>query len=184
MPLLDIDAASIPVADIPAALAALAALQTALAARLLTTGRACDSPSATSEPERLLTVSDVARILGFARGYVYELVRAGHINAIRAGKYVRIRPSAIEQFLARQATGLDTPIYKMHSGAHEGRRNKALPQGVRTQADTARKATGSERDNPVPLGARRGADTLRNGTIAQAMDPASSKPEKGGLTDG
>jgi excisionase family DNA binding protein len=176
---------AIPLAEIPALLAQLAALQVALAARLLTTSPASDSPPTTSKPEILLTVPEVATRLGFAIGYTYELARSGQINAVRTGKYVRIRAASLEQFLTRQSTGgVDYSLYKVHSGTHEGRRNKALPQGVGAQTDRARKATGSERDNPVPLGARRGDNPLRNGAITQAMDPASSKPKKGGLTDG
>jgi excisionase family DNA binding protein len=51
-------------------------------------------------PEHLLTVSEVGEILGFARGYTYELVRRGDIRAVHRGRYWRVTPAAIEEFIA------------------------------------------------------------------------------------
>jgi len=52
-----------------------------------------------AEPERLLTVPEVAELLGFARGYVYELLRRGDIRALHHGKHWRGRPAAVAEFI-------------------------------------------------------------------------------------
>jgi excisionase family DNA binding protein len=48
--------------------------------------------------ERLLTVPATAERLGFAKSYVYEIIRRGELRAVRRGKYVRVRQSAIEEW--------------------------------------------------------------------------------------
>lgn len=60
---------------------------------------------ATTQPlpaseEPLLNVEAAAARMGFARSYVYELVRRGKLRAIRHGKYVRIRAAAIDEWIA------------------------------------------------------------------------------------
>lgn len=51
------------------------------------------------ERERLLTVPEVSELLGFARGYTYELLRRGEIRALHHGKYWRVRQSALAEFI-------------------------------------------------------------------------------------
>jgi len=51
--------------------------------------------------ERLLTVDQVAAILGFASSYVYELLRRGEIRGMHHGKYWRIRRSEVQEFIAK-----------------------------------------------------------------------------------
>jgi excisionase family DNA binding protein len=53
------------------------------------------------EDERLLTVDQVAEILGFASSYVYELLRRGEIRALHHGRYWRVRPAEVEKFIAQ-----------------------------------------------------------------------------------
>lgn len=48
----------------------------------------------------MLNVEAAAARMGFARSYVYELVRRGKLRAIRHGKYVRIRAAAIDEWIA------------------------------------------------------------------------------------
>ncbi len=52
-----------------------------------------------TERERLLTVPEVAKLLGFARGYTYELLRRGEIRALRHGKHWRVSPAAVTEFI-------------------------------------------------------------------------------------
>ena len=48
------------------------------------------------EPERPpFTVPQAAAALNFAPSYVYELVRRGVLIAVRRGRHIRIRPTAI-----------------------------------------------------------------------------------------
>ena len=65
-------------------------LQTALIARAV-------SRETSPEPDRLLAVAKVAEILEFTEQYVYELIRRGHLPAVRSGKYVRVSASAVDR---------------------------------------------------------------------------------------
>lgn len=62
-------------------------------------------PPAAERPEqhddRLLTVEDAAKRMGFAKSYVYEIIRRGELRAVRRGKYVRVRESAIAEWIAQ-----------------------------------------------------------------------------------
>ena len=53
------------------------------------------APASTSNDDRLLNAAEAATQMGFARGYVYELIRRHELRAVRRGKYVRIPQSAI-----------------------------------------------------------------------------------------
>src|SRR5437867_10666165 len=84
-------------------------LQTALIARAV-------SREASPEPDRLLAIPKVAEILEFTEQYVYELIRRGHLPAVRSGKYVRVSASAVESFMKNgPANPLDTGLYQRYS---------------------------------------------------------------------
>jgi excisionase family DNA binding protein len=51
--------------------------------------------------ERLLTISDVARILGVSRGSVYALIRSGELVPIRVGERARFQTADVRQYLER-----------------------------------------------------------------------------------
>jgi excisionase family DNA binding protein len=55
-----------------------------------------------SEPERLLTPDDLARLLGTSRTLVIRQSREGKIPAIKIGKAWRFRRSTIDRWLAEQ----------------------------------------------------------------------------------
>ena len=61
--------------------------------------RAASREAKSSEPDRLLAIPKVAEVLGFTEQYVYELIRRGHLHAIRSGKYVRVSASAVDRFI-------------------------------------------------------------------------------------
>ena len=62
------------------------------------------------QTERLLAVPEVAAMLGYAKSYVYELLRRGELPAVRHKKYVRVKYSAVLQFIARtNSMGLTRP---------------------------------------------------------------------------
>lgn len=50
----------------------------------------------------LLTVEQVAQVLNFSRSKVYELINFGELPVLRFGKSVRVRVSALEQWLNLQ----------------------------------------------------------------------------------
>ena len=62
-------------------------------------------------PEKLIDVPALAELTGMTTGYVYAAVRRGEIPAIRLGRSVRFRPSAIrawcESIESRDEESLD-----------------------------------------------------------------------------
>jgi excisionase family DNA binding protein len=57
-------------------------------------------------PVKLLTVNEVASILGCGRTMVYELIDKGHLTRIKIGRLTRIPPSEVERFV-RRGMGLE-----------------------------------------------------------------------------
>jgi excisionase family DNA binding protein len=55
----------------------------------------------TTDPTRLLTVSDVAHRLAISRDSVYRFVRSGALSPLRVGERLRFRPEEIEEYLER-----------------------------------------------------------------------------------
>lgn len=51
--------------------------------------------------EQLLTISDVARLLGVSRGSVYGLMRIGELVPIRVSERARFAPADIREYLER-----------------------------------------------------------------------------------
>jgi excisionase family DNA binding protein len=51
--------------------------------------------------ERLLTIGEVARLLGVSRGSVYSLIRSGELIPIRVGERARFDPDDVRAYLAR-----------------------------------------------------------------------------------
>lgn len=90
------DVAALDAAALPGFAMQLAALQTALAARLATSG-----PPAPATPHEIpyLSVPEVAQRLGVPAQYVYDLARQGDLPTLRFGKYVRIAPVDLQRWL-------------------------------------------------------------------------------------
>src|SRR5207245_1603220 len=115
-PGLDHLAADLTLADsLPGAILAERARRAArLAADLQTVllTRAASNSAAPSGSDRLLAIPKVAEILEFTEQYVYELVRRGHLPAIRSGKYVRVSASVVDSFMKNGPTiSVDESIY-------------------------------------------------------------------------
>lgn len=51
--------------------------------------------------DQLLTVPQVAKRLQLSEYRVYEMVRQGALKSVRLGKSVRVRPSAVDEYLTR-----------------------------------------------------------------------------------
>ena len=51
--------------------------------------------------EKLLTISEVARLLGVSRGSVYALMREGELIPIRVGERARFKPAEVRKYLER-----------------------------------------------------------------------------------
>jgi|GEM_PF-6979578 len=117
-------AATLPPGAAAALLVQCAAVQTVLAARVASAQISAAAPSvepADCAAETMLTIPEVARILGFARGYTYELVRRGDIRALHHGKYWRIPKTAVDDFIRANAGRgrLDRSMNNMLSRTHD-----------------------------------------------------------------
>jgi excisionase family DNA binding protein len=115
-------AASLPPGVAAALLVQAAAVQSVLAARIASAEAAAPAPApAPAEHDPLLTIPEVAKLLGFARGYTYELVRRGEIRAVHHGKYWRIPKASVDDFIRANAGRgrLDRTINNMLSKMHD-----------------------------------------------------------------
>lgn len=83
--------------QLPALIGLLATLTAKAQVKLM-----CGQAPVTPAPEDLLTVADVAKRLSLSAYTVYELCRKGTLKAEHFGKSVRVRPSALADYLAKQ----------------------------------------------------------------------------------
>jgi len=111
---------------------------------------------ATDEQRALLTVPEVAEVLGFARGYTYELVRRGEIRALHHGKYWRISPAAVEEFIRKnEGTGtVDRSLSSMLSRLRDSRAAQTSAKGARPRPSESRKEARGASDDGIKVGAR------------------------------
>jgi excisionase family DNA binding protein len=63
--------------------------------------RALSGPFDNGEEELLLTIPEVAKRLKVSDYRAYELARQGILKSVRLGKSVRVKPSAIDDYLSR-----------------------------------------------------------------------------------
>ena len=68
-------------------------------------------------PMKLLTVNEVADVLGCGRTMVYELIDKGHLTRIKVGRLTRIPPSEVDG-LVRRGMGLEPTARQRSSRAH------------------------------------------------------------------
>lgn len=50
--------------------------------------------------EKLLTVEQAAELLSVKKSYIYEKTRTGQMPSLKVGKYLRIRLSELDHWLA------------------------------------------------------------------------------------
>lgn len=124
------------------------ALLVALAARVPA------SQNGQPEADRLLTPAEAAACLGVRRSRIYELTRTGGLPLVKVGKYVRIRPAALAQWLAEQEAKkpLSVGTSVAYSRTYAGGRAPARPQ--ETPAEPGRLRRGA-RDSPELRGPTR-----------------------------
>src|SRR5881409_16282 len=127
-------------------------LQTALIARAV-------SREASPEPDRLLAIPKVAEIFGFTEQYVYELIRRGHLPAVRSGKYVRVSASAVDSFMKNgPKNGVDGGLYQRYSSARGRVRASATQDARRVDPGGARRQARRRDEHRGPVGAERADD--------------------------
>ena len=97
--------ADTPPEQLPAMMAHLAACQSAMAARLLNGHQngATQRDVTSTAPGGLLTIDEVAKRLNVPKSNAYELVRQHKLGSVRVGKYVRVAPDMLAQYVAKLA---------------------------------------------------------------------------------
>ena len=138
--------------------------------------RAACREAASPEPDRLLVIPKVAEIFEFTEQYVYELIRRGHLPAVRSGKYVRVSASAVESFMKNgPANLLDTALYQRYSDV--GGRTRASPAQEARQANASgpRRPARRRAKHRGPMGAERanhhGADDAVDPDGGRTVEP-------------
>jgi excisionase family DNA binding protein len=102
-------AATIPAEQRGAMIGLAAAAIAALSVPSVTPTAQAEQPGE-PETDRLLTVPQAAELMGFAPSYVYEMARRGDLPSVHRKKYVRIRRSAIDKWIAdNERFGVDRP---------------------------------------------------------------------------
>lgn len=116
--------AGAPVGDLPELLGRLEAERLRGVARLTTPANGTQHAE-TSAPDRLLTLPEVAALLGVPVEHARELGRRGAIPTVRVGeRYVRVRRSALDRFLRERERGAVIGT----ASAVLGRRIRSRPQ--------------------------------------------------------
>lgn len=122
----------LPLQVVEALLGRLLVAQGALLGRLLAARAAVASGDGqpTAQEDRLLCIPEVAVRLAIPRGRVYEFCRRGELPVIRLGKYIRVRASALSEWLAhheekRVERTTHTVYSKLPSGGRHDRRTTA-----------------------------------------------------------
>ena len=59
------------------------------------------SAYAPERPTSLLTIAELAQLLGIGRTTVYRLVKTGELRAVRVGERLRFRPEDVNAYLER-----------------------------------------------------------------------------------
>jgi excisionase family DNA binding protein len=77
------------------------------------------APAAQPEVDKLLTVQQAAEELQYAPSHIYELCRDGSLVCSRDGKLIRIRRSALAEFIAKREQRGQLPL-KVSNMLHSG----------------------------------------------------------------
>ena len=132
--------------------------------------RATSREAAPPEQDRLLAIPKVAEILQFTEQYVYELVRRGHLPAVRSGKYVRVSASTVDSFMKNgPKNGVDSRLRGRVSPAADQDARRVDPGGPRRQVRRRAEYRG-------PVGAER-ADHHRADDATDPRDGRGVEPE-------
>ena len=164
-------AADVQPEAIPPLMAQCAALQSALAARLA-------APPQTPNESRetpMLSMSEVAERLGVRISYAYALTRTGRLPCIRFGKYVRVEPRALTEWIdaQEQAGSLDSRLDATYSPHYDRPRTSTATRETPVDSSSPREEGRRQRQQHRPPRARRNGDQRTTREANQASGPAS-----------
>jgi excisionase family DNA binding protein len=116
-------------------------------------GRPLD-PADGPEPDRLLTIPEVAERLAIPTGYAYDLARRDVLPVVRFGKYVRVSQTSLTRWMGQQTTPqrrIDNGPLGFHSGIVTPPRQTRRPAKARPKpGPTQRARTRPVRSQPQP----------------------------------
>lgn len=135
--------------------------------------------------ENLLAAPDVAARLGVPLSRARELMKTGALPSLKVGRYRRVSPATLRQWMADQAAKpLLAPLSAVYSSAHERKGAPAAPRGSRTDAGGIRSRARRALEHARPAGTGRDQDPgiagasrppARRHAPPPAPDPASDE---------
>ncbi len=99
-------------------------------------------PANRREPDRLLTLPEVAERLAIPTGHAYELARRDVLPVVRFGKYVRVSQASLTRWMGQQTTPqrrIDNGSLGFHSGTVRPHRQTRRPAKARPEPGTAQR---------------------------------------------
>ena len=137
----------VPPAEIPTILGDLERIRALLFARMWMSADIVKKTPEAAAPS-LLTINEVAAMIRFSRGHVYELVRNGSLPAIRKARSVRVSPADLAEWQRRYQT---RPVDDTASVSLESPRDwqgrKAHPRVAGPEPAGVRRAPRRSRDH-------------------------------------
>lgn len=125
------------------------------------------------EPDRLLTIPQVAERLAIPTGHAYELARRDVLPVVRFGKYVRVSLASLNKWIGQQTTPqrrIDNGPLGLHSGT-----GTPHPQARRSAKAQPEPGAGQrERKRPVRSQPSLGRD--RSVGVKPAVETAVNEP--------
>lgn len=121
----------IPLAALPKFLGFLERLRAEAWVRMVSAPRAGSDATSQERIAALMTVSEVAALLRFSRGHLYELVRSGELPVVRCGRAVRLRREDVEAWQIRHRGGgvdFDKPGPASSTAASPGKASTSATQ--------------------------------------------------------
>ena len=105
-------------------------------------GRPLDSADG-QEPDRLLTIPQVAERLAIPTGHAYELARRDVFPVVRIGKYIRVSQTSLTRWMGQQTTPqrrIDNGHLGSHSGIMTPNRQARIPAKARPKPGPTQRA--------------------------------------------
>lgn len=100
------------------------------------------------EPNRLLTIPQVAELLAIPKGHAYDLARRDVLPVVRFGKYVRVTQASLTKWIGQHTTPqrrIDNGHLGFHSDTVTPHRQTRMPAKDLPEPGTAKR----ERNRPV-----------------------------------
>ena len=104
----------------------------------------------------LLSIPEVCQELGMGKSWLYRRLRSGEIPSIKLGRVIKVKRSALEEYLERQAVSqVGNTASQLTNQAQD-----AVRQVVGQVSQVAEGRTGTAEEPDATKGARRKADKL------------------------